>query len=63
MMFVMHLEAGAHNLLQGTYVNVCRMLLQDCVRLGHDIRQLEFKVSSCVYYASEELYLESKVSN
>ena len=33
----MCLEAGAHNLLRGVYVKVCRTLLQGCVRLRHDL--------------------------
>ena len=33
-------------LLRGMYVKVCRMLLQGCMRLRHDIRQLESEVSN-----------------
>ena len=36
-------------LLQGVYVKVCRTLLQGCMRLRHDIRQLESEVSNYVY--------------
>ena len=64
---IYRMSLGLGNLpvmIRGACVKVCRMLLQGCMRLRQNSRQLESKVSnSCIEHICKRLYLESEVSN